>query len=45
MSKKDPYYVRAQHKRENNEAHQDKVMTKRRKADKAAKLARRRNRK
>lgn len=45
MSKKDPYYVRAQHKRENRQIHEKKVLIKRRKADKAAKLARRRNRK
>ena len=42
---KPPVYIRAKHERENREAHDKKVLTKRRKANKIAKAARRRNRK
>lgn len=42
---KPPIYIRAKHERENREAHERKVLTNRRKANKLAKAARRRNRK
>ena len=42
---KPPVYIRVKHESENREAHAKKVLTKRRKANKVAKAARRRNRK